>query len=217
MIRPFGLNEFLLILSATQWTVMLSAMAFAGGAIGGLLIALMRVSDWKIANAAAFGFVATFQGTPLLMQLFVVFFGASVIGFEVNPWSAAAIALTLHASAYLGDIWRGCIQAVPKGQWEAGRALGLTYRSLMADIVLPQAVRIGLPPTVGFLVQLIKATSLTAIIGSVELTRTGQIINNITFQPFLVFATVAGLYFAMCWPLSLLSARLEQRYARAYR
>lgn len=217
MIRPFGINEFLTIVYATQWTLLLSAIALAGGAIGGLAMALLRTGTFKPARRLASAFIVTFQGTPLLMQLFLVFFGASVLGFTINPWAAAAIGLTLHASAYLGDIWRGCIEAVPRGQWEAAKALGLTYSQLMADIVLPQAVRIAIPPTVGFLVQLIKMTSVTAIIGFIELTRTGQIINNVTFKPFLVFSVVAGIYFILCWPLSYLSTRLEQRFAAASR
>lgn len=217
MIRPFGINEFLTIVYATQWTLLLSLIALVGGAAGGLAIALMRTGSFPVLRRLASAFIVTFQGTPLLLQLFLVFFGASVLGFGINPWLAAAIGLTLHASAYLGDIWRGCIEAVPKGQWEASRALGLTYGSLMRYVVLPQAVRIALPPTVGFLVQLIKLTSVTAIIGFIELTRTGQIINNVTFRPFLVFSIVAAIYFILCWPLSYLSARLERRLATATR
>lgn len=217
MIRPFGVNEFLTIVYATQWTLLLSLIALVGGALGGLAIALMRTGSFPALRRLASAFIVTFQGTPLLMQLFLVFFGASVLGFTINPWLAAAIGLTLHASAYLGDIWRGCIEAVPRGQWEASRALGLTYGMLMRDVVLPQAVKIALPPTVGFLVQLIKLTSVTAIIGFIELTRTGQIINNVTFKPFLVFSVVAAIYFILCWPLSHLSARLERRLATATR
>lgn len=217
MIRQFGLGEFLTIVYATQWTLLLSLIALIGGAVGGLLIALLRTGRFRSGRNLASAFIVTFQGTPLLMQLFLVYFGASVLGFPINPWIAAAVGLTLHASAYLGDIWRGCIEAVPKGQWEASRALGLTYIDMMVSVVLPQASKIALPPTVGFLVQLIKSTSVTAIIGFIELTRTGQIINNVTFQPFLVFSIVAGIYFLLCWPLSSLSAWLEKRYATAQR
>lgn len=215
MLRQFGTNEFLFILTATRWTILLSLIAFAGGAVGGLAIALLRVSPVKVLSAAAGGFIQVFQGTPLLMQLFLVFFGVNTLGFDINPWIAAAIALTLNASAFLGEIWRGCIQAIPKGQWEAANALGLHYPTMMRYIILPQAFKIALPPTVGFLVQLIKATSLAAIIGFTELTRAGQIINNATFKPFLVFGTVAAIYFALCWPLSHLSTRLERRFAAA--
>lgn len=215
MIRPFGWNEFLIIVMAAQWTIALSAIAFAGGGIGGLLIALARVSDDRPLRLVALGFIRVFQGTPLLMQLFLVFFGMNIFGLAINPWIAATIALTLHASAFLGEIWRGCIEAVPSGQREAATALGLKYYNRMRYIVLPQAARIAVAPTVGFLVQLIKGTSLAAIIGFTELTRQGQIINNATFSPFMVFGTVAAIYFILCWPLSLLARRMEVRFSRA--
>jgi polar amino acid transport system permease protein len=215
MLRQFGTNEFLFILMAARWTILLSLIAFAGGAIGGLAVALSRVSSLTALAAVARGFIQIFQGTPLLMQLFLVFFGANSFGLDINPWIAAAIALTLNASAFLGEIWRGCIQAVPKGQWEAAEALGLHYPAMMRYVILPQAFKIALPPTVGFLVQLINATSLAAIIGFTEVTRAGQIINNATFRPFLVFSIVAAIYFVLCWPLSHLSTRLERRFAAA--
>ncbi len=215
LIRPFGWNEFWIIVMAAQWTIALSAIAFAGGGVGGLLIALTRVSDARLPRLIATGFIRVFQGTPLLMQLFLVFFGMNIMGFAINPWIAAAVALTLHASAFLGEIWRGCIEAVPSGQREASTALGLRYYDRMRYVILPQASRIAVAPTVGFLVQLIKGTSLAAIIGFTELTRQGQIINNATFSPFMVFGTVAAVYFILCWPLSLLARRMEVRFSRS--
>jgi polar amino acid transport system permease protein len=215
MIRPFGFPEFWTIVLAAQWTIALSAIALACGGVGGLFIALVRVSDTKIPRMIAQGFIRLFQGTPLLMQLFLVFFGLNILGFGINPWFAAAIAFTLHASAFLGEIWRGCIEAVPSGQREAATALGLRYYNRMRYVILPQAAKIAVAPTVGFFVQLIKGTSLAAIIGFTELTRQGQIINNATFSPFLVFTTVAAVYFVLCWPLSLLAGRLERQFSRA--
>lgn len=215
MFRSFGPNEALYIVSAVQWTLLLSAIAFAGGAIGGMAIALARVSTIKALRYSALAFIRVFQGTPLLMQLFLVYFGLSIMGVGINLWVAAAAALTLHASAYLGEIWRGCIEAVPSGQSEASYALGLKYGDRMRYVVLPQAAKISVAPTVGFLVQLIKATSLTSIIGFVELTRAGQIINNATFQPLTVFSLVAAVYFVLCWPLSMWARHLEARFAVA--
>jgi polar amino acid transport system permease protein len=211
--RTFGWPDFLFILEAARWTVALSLMAFVGGAIGGLAVALARTSESRALQAIAALFVQVFQGTPLLLQLFLIFFGAPVIGFDINPWIAAGIALMLNTSAFLGEIWRGCIQAIPVGQWEAAEALGLHYGARMRDVILPQAFKIALPPTVGYMVQVIKGTSLAAIIGFAEVTRAGQIINNATFQPLLVFGVVAAIYFALCWPLSLLAARMERRRA----
>lgn len=213
--RTFGFPEFLFILEAARWTIALSMIAFAGGAVGGLLIALGRISEMRALRIASTGFIQIFQGTPLLLQLFLIFFGAPVLGLDINPWVAAGIALILNSSAFLGEIWRGCIEAIPRGQWEAAEALSLSYAARMRDVILPQAFKIALPPTVGYMVQIIKGTSLAAIIGFAEITRSGQIINNATFQPLIVFSVVAAIYFVLCWPLSLLAARMERRHAAA--
>ena len=213
--RTFGFPEFLFILEAAKWTVALSMIAFVGGAIGGLLVALGRTSDSPVAQWLSGGFIQIFQGPPLLLRLFLVFFGAPVLGFDINPWIAAGVALMLNSSAFLGEIWRGCIQAIPGGQVEAAHALSLSYFSRMRFVILPQAFKIALAPTVGYMVQIIKGTSLAAIIGFAEITRAGQIINNATFQPLIVFSVVAAIYFVLCWPLSLMAARMERRQAAA--
>ena len=213
--RTFGWPELLFIVDAAKWTLALSLIAFIGGAIGGLAIALARTSDVPLLQRAAALFIQLFQGTPLLLQLFLIFFGAPVLGFDINPWIAAGVALVLNTSAFLGEIWRGCIQAIPRGQWEAAEALGLHYLHRMRDVVLPQAAKIALAPTVGYMVQVIKGTSLASIIGFTEVTRAGQIINNATFQPLVVFSVVAVIYFVLCWPLSLLAGRMERRHALA--
>jgi polar amino acid transport system permease protein len=213
--RTFGFPEFLFILEAARWTLALSLIAFIGGAILGLVIALGRTSESRPAQFVATSFIQIFQGTPLLLQLFLIFFGAPVIGIEINPWIAAGVALILNSAAFLGEIWRGCIQAIPRGQVEAAQALNLSYAARMRDVVLPQAFKIALPPTVGYVVQIIKGTSLAAIIGFTEITRAGQIINNATFQPLEVFSTVAALYFLICWPLSLLAGHMERKRAVA--
>ena len=212
--RTFGFPDFLFILEAARWTLALSLIAFIGGATLGLVIALARTSESKTARLLSTGFIQVFQGTPLLLQLFLIFFGAPVLGFDINPWVAAGVALVLNSSAFLGQIWRGCVEAIPRGQREAADALSLSYRDRMRDVILPQAVRIAVAPTVGYMVQIIKGTSLAAIIGFTEVTRAGQIINNATFQPLIVFSTVAAIYFVLCWPLSLLAAGIERRHRR---
>ena len=213
--RTFGFSEFLFILEAAKWTLALSAIAFVGGAILGLLIALARTSESGVLRKASMVFIQIFQGTPLLLQLFLIFFGAPVLGFDINPWIAAGVALILNSAAFLGEIWRGCIEAIPRGQVEAAQALNLRYTARMRDVILPQAFRIALAPTVGYLVQIVKGTSLAAIIGFTEITRAGQIINNATFQPLIVFSAVAAIYFVICWPLSLLAQYIERRRAVA--
>lgn len=213
--RTFNIDDFWFIVEATQWTILLSLIAFIGGGIVGLLIALGRVSKKRWLRIATKVYIEFFRGTPLLLQLFLVFFGLPIMGVEVNIWYAASIALIINSSAFLAEIWRGCIQAVPQGQSEAAAALGLTYRREMLDVILPQAFKISIPPTVGYLVQIIKATSLTAIIGFIELTRAGQITNNTTFQPLIIFSLVAAIYFILCWPLSLYATRLENKFNRS--
>ncbi len=215
--RELALLDFESLLLAARWTLALSAIALVGGSLGGLMVALCRTAASPWLRHLARSFIVVFQGTPLLMQLFLIFFGLPVLGLEVDPWFAAGVALVLNTSAFLGDIWRGCIEAVPIGQTEAAHALNLSAYRRLRHVVLPQAFKIAVPPSVGFMVQIIKGTSLTAIIGFTELTRTGQIINNATFSPVAVFAFVAFLYFCMCWPLSWLSQRLERRLAISQR
>ncbi|EJB01669.1 amine acid ABC transporter, permease protein, 3-TM region, His/Glu/Gln/Arg/opine family [Rhizobium leguminosarum bv. trifolii WSM597] len=212
-----GHDEFVFLLIGLKWTVVLSAVGFVCGCIAGLGVALARVSGNPVLERLTAGYIAVFQGTPLLMQLFVVYYGLALIGLMLDAWVAVAIGLTLHASAYLGEIWRGSIEAVPRGQTEAAKALSLRYVSRMRDVILPQALRISLPATIGFLVQLIKGTSLASIVGFTELTRAGNIISNQIFQPLTVFGVVGILYFLMCCPLTILGARLERKFAASAR
>jgi polar amino acid transport system permease protein len=212
-----GKAEFLFLLKGLQWTIALSAVAFVCGVFTGLGVALMRTSGFRLLERATAGYIALFQGTPLLMQLFVVYYGLALYGVRFDAWVAIAIGFTLHASAYLGEIWRGAIEAVPRGQVEAARALSLGYVSRMKDVILPQALRISLPATIGFLVQLIKGTSLAAFVGFTELSRAGSMVSNQIFKPLLVFGVVGVIYFIICWPLSLYGARLERQFAAATR
>jgi polar amino acid transport system permease protein len=214
MIREFSFGEVWFLVLALRWTLLLTLVAFVGGGVVGLGVAVARISSERLPRGFAIGYIKLFQGTPLLMQLYLVYFGANFLGLEANSWFAAALALTLYTSAFLGEIWRGCIQAIPRGQWDAARALALGRVAELRLVVLPQAMRIAIPPTVGFLVQVVKGTSLASIIGFTELTRAAQIVNNATFRPFIVYAIVSALYFACCWPLSLLSQRLERRLDR---
>ncbi|MCG6228683.1 amino acid ABC transporter permease [Vibrio furnissii] len=199
------------LLMAARWTVALSLIAFVGGGLLGLLITLLRSTRHSVFTGVIKLYVELFQGTPLLMQLFLAFFGLSLVGVEVSAWTAAVLSLTLFSSAFFHDIWRGCIESLPKGQWEACRTLGLSYLQTMRYIIAPQAARLAIAPTVGFSVQIVKGTALASIIGFVELTKAGTMLNNATFQPFKVFALVALLYFAICFPLSALARYLETR------
>ncbi|EON13891.1 MULTISPECIES: amino acid ABC transporter permease [Pandoraea] len=199
------------LLLAGRWTLALSAIAFVFGGLVALMLLVVRVGrvQWA-ANAVAL-YIEIFQGTPLLMQLFLVFFGLPLLGLDVSPWVAAAVCLTLYTSAYLTEIWRGCVDAIPHGQWEASSSLAMRYGEQLRHVILPQALRIAIAPTVGFSVQVVKSTALASIIGFDELTKTGTMLTNATFQPFTVYGLVALLYFAACYPLSLWARHLERK------
>jgi polar amino acid transport system permease protein len=199
------------LLLAARWTVLLSVVAFTGGGIVGLGILLARVSSRPWLRKSAEIYIGLFQGTPLLMQLFLVFFGLPLIGMRIEPWSAAVVGLTLCASAFLAEIWRGGVEAIPLGQWDAAKSVGLHYVKEMRLVILPQAFVITRAPMVGFLVQLVKMTAVTSIIGFEELMRASNAINNATFEPFTVYGLVALIYFAMCFPLTRYARHLQLR------
>ena len=204
-------NHLLYLIMAAQWTVLLSLIAFTGGALVGLPIALMRVSPNPALRIIASGYIQLIQGTPLLILLFLTYFGLGILGYKLAPLVAAGLALTLYAAAFLGEIWRGCIEAVPRTQWEASDCLGLDRFQQYAYVILPQAFKMAIPPTVGFMVQIVKNTSLASVVGFVELARAGQIVNNSTFEPFAIFTAVAAIYFVLCYPLSVAARTLERR------
>ncbi len=200
------------LLLAGRWTVLLSLVAFTGGALVTLPLLLLRLTGGRQVQRLIRGYIELFQGTPLLMQLFLAFFGVAMLGIDVSPWTAASLALTLYTSAFLLDIWFGSIRALPKGQWEASRCLGLSFGQTLWRVVAPQALRIAIAPTVGFAVQVIKGTALASIIGFVDLTKAGTMLTNVTYQPFKVFALVALGYFILCYPLSRYSRYLENKF-----
>jgi polar amino acid transport system permease protein len=199
------------LLVGLQWTLLLSLVAFACGGVAGLLLLLARISPLQPLRVLARGYIELFQGTPLLMQLFMVFFGIALLGIDVSPWLAAACALTLFTSAFLAEIWRGCVESIGRGQWEAAESLAMSRLEVLRHVVLPQAMRIAIAPTVGFSVQVVKGTAVTSIIGFTELTKTGGMLANATFEPFMVYGLVALGYFLLCYPLSLAAYRLERR------
>ena len=205
------------LLLATRWTILLSLVSFVGGGIVGLVVMFMRIGPNRGVAAVAKGYIELFQGTPLLMQLFLAFFGLALMGLTLPAWFAAGLALVLWTAAFLAEIWRGCVEAVAKGQWEASASLGMGRIQQMRWVILPQALRIAVPPTVGFSVQVVKGTALTSIIGFVELTKAGTAVTNATFKPFLVYGLVALIYVALCWPLSKSSQILERKLNVAHK
>jgi polar amino acid transport system permease protein len=210
-VNSFSLTHVGYLAVAAEWTVVLSLLAFAGGAVLGLVLALGRVSTIGALRKLSAAYIQVVQGTPLLVLLFLSYFGISIVGLDVPPLLAAALSLTLYTGAFLGEIWRGCIQSVARTQWEAAECLGMNRFGQYVHVILPQAARIAIPPTVGFTVQVVKNTSLASVIGFLELSRAGQVVNNSTFQPFTVFLVIALMYFALCYPLSLASRHFERK------
>jgi polar amino acid transport system permease protein len=213
----FTLTHLIYLVSAIGWTLVLSALAFVLGSMAGFGVMLARISPRAWLRWLAMGYIECVQGIPLLILLFIVYFGLSVYGYSLPALVAAGLAMMVYVSAYLGDIWRGCIEAMPRPQWEAAECLAFGRWQTLRLVIIPQALRLALPPTVGFGVQIIKMTSLASVIGFVELTRAGQIINNTIFQPFLIFSVVGAFYFLLCWPLSRWSESMEKKLHVAHR
>jgi polar amino acid transport system permease protein len=200
------------IATGALWTVGLSAIAFVGGSILGFALALARISPVPFVRRCAGTYIQVVQGTPLLVTLFLFYFGLAVVGFDSLPAIVAAgLGLVIYSSAFLAEIWRGCLESVPKTQWEAAECLALTRWQRMVRVILPQAMRIATAPTVGFLVQIVKNTSLASVVGFVELAQAGKLVNNTIFEPFTVFIVVAAFYFVICYPLSAWSRSLERK------
>ena len=211
MIGSFSLVHLLYLVKSVWWTLVLSGLAFTLGGLGGFGLMLARISPRPWLRWPAVLYIECIQGIPLLILLFIVYYGLSVYGLSLPSLVAAGLAMMIYVSAYLADIWRGCIEAMPKPQWEASECLALTRWQTLRLVIIPQAMRLSLPPTVGFLVQIIKMTSLASVIGFVELTRAGQLINNSIFQPFLIFSLVGAFYFVLCYPLSRWSEAMEKK------
>ena len=199
------------LLAGAGWTILLSGIAFVLGGAMGLLILFVRISPKVQFQALAKTYIEFFQDTPLLMQFFLIFFGLALFGVDISPLAAATLGLTFFTSAYLAEIWRGCVEALPKDQWEASACLAMNRREQLRYVILPQALRIAIPPTVGFSVQVVKGTAVASIIGFMEITKTGTMIANATFKPLLVYGLVAVGYFLMCYPLSAFARRIERR------
>ena len=210
MIREVSVTDVGYLILAMRWTIFLTLLALSGGGAIGLVVAACGASGSSVLRTLARGYVGAVQGIPLLVWLFIFYFGLSIMGYSLPAWIAATLGFSVYAGAFLGEIWRGALISIPKTQWEAGRSIGLRFLEQLRHVIVPQAVRVAIPPTVGFTVQLIKNTSLAAVIGFVELTREGQLTTAATFQPFVVYLIVAALYFSLCYPLTVYSKALER-------
>ena len=205
-----------LYVSGLWATVLLSLAAIATGTLLGLVVAAVRTSRVPVLAQLARAYLEVFRGTPLLIQMLFIYFGAAYLGLVgITVFGAALLALTLYQGAYIAEIFRAGIEAVPRGQWEAARVLGLPRARTFVSVVLPQTRAIVLPPLVGQYLSLIKDTSIAVVIGYVELVRQGQAVIDRVGDPGTSYIAVAALYFVICYPLSLLVRHMERKAVTA--
>ncbi len=204
------------LLKGAGYTVELSLGGMFFGLSLGFVIALMRLSSRKLLRGMARTYVSFIRGTPLLVQLFVIYYGLAQFGLRLDPIPSALIGLSLNVAGYTGEILRAAIASIDKGQWEAARALGLSWPQTMRLVILPQAARVALPPLGNSFIGLVKDTSLAATIQVPELFRQAQLITARTFQIFTMYFTAAVLYWIISTALAALQQRLEKRYSRQF-
>jgi His/Glu/Gln/Arg/opine family amino acid ABC transporter permease subunit len=209
----WGSADFLL--SGLQLTLVLSAVTLVLALLGGLVIALMELSRWRVARILALAVGELVRNTPILVQLLWVYYVLPIVfDIGIDALSACIIGLSIYSSAFIAEAYRAGIQAVPKGHREAAQVLGLSPAQSFRRIVLPQAVRLTLPPLAANFVQLIKYSSLGAVISVTEITRRGMELSSSTFRPLEIFTFVAIVYFCICWPLTMSIRTWERRLAR---
>jgi polar amino acid transport system permease protein len=211
MIREIQFLDFLTIIEAAGTTLLLSLVAFVGSSLIGILIAGLRLSRVGPVRWLAILYVQIVQGTPLLVWLFLLFFGLATLGFNISAWLAVSVGFSIYGGAFLGETWFGALRSVPKTQWEAASSLGIGVFHQFTRVILPQSIRIAIPPTIGFAVQLLKNTSLASTIGVYELTQSGQYLSAATYKPLLAYSIVAAIYFVICYPLTTWSRGLERK------
>lgn len=212
----FNLNDFTFILEGMGITVVLCSVTMVLSLAAAFCLGVFRALASKLLVIRLVQLVLTLligvlRGTPLMLQLMFLFFGLPFVGVNLSPATSAVLGLSVYSTAYLAEIVRTGIESVAKDQWDGAAALGFTYLQTMRAVILPQAVRIMIPPTVSFFLGLIKDSSLCAVIGFVELARAGRIIVEKTHQSLLIFSIVALLYFVICYPISRWSQRLEKQ------
>jgi len=192
-------------------TVGLSGFAMVCGTILALFLALASMSKYAPAKYLAWGYIQLVRGSPLLMQIFFMFFGLPAVGIDVSMFGAAAGALTLNTAAFMSEIIRAGVQSIKRTQWEAAEALGLTRYQSLRHVIFPQAIRVMIPPSIGYATALIKNSSLASTIGFIEMTRAARIITERTGKGLVVFSVAGLMYFLLCYPLSQLARHMERR------
>ncbi|WP_026545097.1 MULTISPECIES: amino acid ABC transporter permease [Arthrobacter] len=195
-------------------TIPLSLASFAFGLMLALLVALMRLSANRLVSGIGRAYVSVIRGTPLLVQLFVIFYGLPSIGLTIDPWPSAIIAFSLNVGGYAAEIIRAAILSVPRGQWEAGHTIGMSRTLALRRIILPQAARVSVPPLSNTFISLVKDSSLASLILVTELFRQAQEIAAFSQQFMLLYIEAAAVYWVFCLVLSAGQSRLEKRLDR---
>jgi polar amino acid transport system permease protein len=208
-------NNFDFLMSGLQMTLIISATALVFAMIGGLLLALVDMSRYLALRAIGLAIGEVIRNTPILVQLLWVYYVLPIVfNIRISSLAAILIGLSLYMAAFMSEVYRSGIQAVPKGQREAAQVLGLTPFQSFRRIVLPQAIRFTLPPLASNFVQWIKFSSLGAVISVTEITRRGMELSSSTFRPLEIFSFIAVVYFFICWPLSMAIRVWEHRLAQ---
>lgn len=203
-----------LLKAGVAFTIPLTLISFVIGLLLAVLTALVRISSWTILKLIFRFYVWVIRGTPLLVQLFIIFYGLPAIGITLEPLTAAIIGFSLSVGAYSSEIVRAAIQSIHKGQWEAAFSVGMTWGQALRRVILPQATRVSVPPLANTFIGLVKDTSLAASITYMELFRTSQQIVATTYEPLLLYCEVGVIYLLFCTVLSTLQNYLERRLAR---
>ncbi|MEQ6388569.1 amino acid ABC transporter permease [Bacillaceae bacterium S4-13-58] len=203
-----------LVKGALFYTLPLALITFAFGLVLAVFTALARLSSFKLLQFVARSYISIIRGTPLLVQLFIIFYGLPSIGLIINPFVSAIIGFSLNVGAYASEIIRAAILSIPKGQWEAGYSIGMTYVQALKRIILPQATRVSIPPLSNSFISLIKDTSLAAMILYTEMFRTAQQIAAANYEFLLVYSEAALIYWIICMLLSIMQDRIENRLDR---
>ena len=203
-----------IVSGAITGTIPLAVTSFLLGLVIALAVALMRLSRTKIVAALGRLYVSVIRGTPLLVQLFVIFYGLPSAGVTIEPWPSAVIAFSLNVGGYAAEVIRAAILSVPKGQWEAGHTIGMSHRLTLRRIILPQAARVSVPPLSNTFISLVKDTSLASLILVTELFRQAQEIAAFSQEFMLLYVEAAVVYWVICLFLSGGQSRLERRLDR---
>jgi His/Glu/Gln/Arg/opine family amino acid ABC transporter permease subunit len=198
------------LLSGVKFTLALACLVIVFGTFMGVILGLMKLSKNRFTRYPSAFIIEITRDTPIIMQMFFIFFGLPALGIRLNTFPSAALAMSLFAAGNTAEIVRGAIDSLPLGQFEAAKSLGMNYLQMMIYVIIPQALRRMIPPMMGLFTTLIKDTSLAAIIGAFELTRAGQEIIERTFHSLEIYLVVAAIYFIICYPLSYYTRKVEK-------